>query len=721
MFLAPQQESLPTEQSSKEELMSSTRKARIFTRMVGIFIMVTVLIGVTWVTSLMYFYKRSDRASTAHSVANEIDIWMLQARRNEKDSQLRDIRTKDFYENGTGTNLALHAQSVGQVMGSIDKLDALHQVKNSQTIADLRSSVKAYDDAFGRLVAAYRQRGFADWGAEGAWRVAAHDIEDKLSRINSPALTISLLTIRRNEKDYLLRADQTYVDQLNAEVENLRAGAGRLSEPTRSAVLGDIDTYQGTVKNYLDLQNQIGLTENDGLQGTMRDAIHKVEPLVASVVEETKNVSQSDQAYRNLLIAILAITLGGLLVGGLVFAGFARSISNPIAKMVGLLESLAEGDLRTPVGEDLLKRSDEIGVLAGAFNATSQRLRGMVTTIQDSAEQVAASSEQITGSAQSLAEGAQSQASTLEETSASVEELTASVEQVSEHAMSQASAVEEGTASMAQVQKSIEEVSTSLAEISGLANKSVENAVEGSKAVQQVVTGINLIAQGSERISGIVNVISDIADQTNLLALNASIEAARAGEHGRGFAVVADEVSKLADKSAASTKEIEGLIKESIKNVSEGVKTAVGSQVGMEQIRSASQKVKDMIGALTDSMSQQVAAIHQLAASLTNVSEMSQSISAATEEQTTNARQVSKAVENVNDLTQSAASSAEEMSAATEQLSRMAQELQRLMAQFKIKNGEEAASGQAPRAAIGETGGTAGIKAVGAADLQLVS
>jgi methyl-accepting chemotaxis protein len=385
---------------------------------------------------------------------------------------------------------------------------------------------------------------------------------------------------------------------------------------------------------------------------------------------------------RSLIVLIVLVGLAGVLLMFGAMLLISRSISRPLAKGVSFAQRIAEGNLTANV--DMGTREDEIGRLASALNAMTESLRTTARQIQDGSSQLAAGTEQLSASAQQLAEGAQSQASTLEETSAAMEELTASVEQVSDHAQSQASTVVETTASMDRMMKSVAEVSGTLEKVAVSAGGSVHRAQQGASSVKQAIVAIKNISENSEKIAGIVGVISDIADQTNLLALNASIEAARAGEHGRGFAVVADEVSKLADRSAHSTKEIESLIKETLKRVQQGVQLAEGSGVSMEEIIVGAMDASSMVAELQKSINQQAESIRGIGRSVANLSEMSQGITAATQEQTTNSRQVSTAIESVNEITQAAATAAEEMASSVEQMAGMAQQLQGFVARFKL-------------------------------------
>lgn len=205
-----------------------------------------------------------------------------------------------------------------------------------------------------------------------------------------------------------------------------------------------------------------------------------------------------------------------------------RIIKKPLLNIVNVLDSLSEGDLSVNVDKDLLKRNDEIGVLANSTEKLTAKLTEVTTAISLSANQLSTASVQFTSNSEQISEGANNQASSVEEVSASIEEIASNIEQNADNSQQA---------------------------------KFIAKEMQGK--MERVREASSRSVNAARAISDKINIISDIAFQTNLLALNAAVEAARAGEHGKGFAVVAAEVRRLAEHSKNAASEIVEISKNS--------------------------------------------------------------------------------------------------------------------------------------------------------------
>ena len=336
-----------------------------------------------------------------------------------------------------------------------------------------------------------------------------------------------------------------------------------------------------------------------------------------------------------------------------------------ILRLLDELSSLADGDLtvQATVTEDIT------GAIADSINYAVEALRGLVTTINQSAIQLDGAAGKTQALSQHLAKasGAQSK---------------------------QIASATESAAGMA---GATEEVSGNAERAADVARHSVEVAHKGGDAVRRTIDGMNTIretiqetskrikrlGESSQEIGNIVELINDIAEQTNILALNASIQASMAGDAGRGFAVVADEVQRLAERAANATKQIEVLVRTIQADTNEAV-------VSMERTTT------DVVGGalLAENAGAALEEIEQVS---NQIAALVQNISASARHQATSSQSISRNMQVLREISSQTAESTTATSDSIGKLAELAAQLRKSVTGFRLPEGSgQSVSGEYP-------------------------
>lgn len=236
--------------------------------------------------------------------------------------------------------------------------------------------------------------------------------------------------------------------------------------------------------------------------------------------------------------------------------------------------------------------------------AILQRMIEPIATVKQAAETLYVAAVEIEKGNQDLSRRTETQANALQETAANLETLTSNIKQTAEHAQ----------------QASLQ------------AHQANQLAVQGGEAFNALTSTMQGINETSAHIAQITGVIDNIAFQTNILALNAAVEAARAGEEGRGFAVVAGEVRNLAQRSAASAREIKALIATSVGQTNASAKQVAQAGQTMHAIVQAVQQVSLSIGAISEASGQQSSGLEHIYQAMTDIDETTQQNAALVEQ-----------------------------------------------------------------------------------------
>ena len=536
--------------------------------------------------------------------AGALKAALLQMRRNEK----------DFLERKTKDELTKHAQNYETANKHLDLLlkNAEANAGELETVNGLKNDIAGYRKTF--LAAADEQIALGvdeNSGLQGVMRKSVREFEDVAKKLGSDEILVGVLTLRRHEKDFILRERDEYVTRHAQETNELRGilRAVKVDAAAGQRMAETLTSYEKSFKDFVAGTFAVNAAVKAG-RALARAAEEPLDPFVAKVRERASTAAK--QAERTALIATAVVTLLGLAALVLLWRTLStmrRAITSSVETLRSAIESVRDGSGlgalaqlkskdelaelgfgvnqllqdqisgREQAEEERKKAEDEnerlnnsvISILQ-AVNLLSQRdLTARAPVTQDIIGTVSDSINALTDETSRVLAGVSLIAAQVAVASGKVKSQGDLVSRTAEderlnvgRMISSLTASTQTTNQMATLAEQSNHSAEQATMATDNALETVNGTVKGMESIRETIAEtekrIKRLGERAQEITGIVSLINTISERTHVLALNASMQAAVAGEAGRGFAVVAEEVQRLAESSRNATHQIGTLV-----------------------------------------------------------------------------------------------------------------------------------------------------------------
>ncbi|EGR1559935.1 methyl-accepting chemotaxis protein [Vibrio alginolyticus] len=559
-----------------------------------------------------HFENKSNDLNHAIKLVGDLEIRLLNLRRNEKDFLLR---SNDKYLNKFDANVDKFIDTEKELANILKS----NELPSSQ---QFKQDLLAYQRGFQNLVSAYQRYGL-----------------DSKSGLLAGYEQALLEAKQRSDHQQLL-ALVRFDSAVKAGLFNSDLLEGQYAPELIK-----------TGKQLAAQKQVVGVAYDKGLLGETRALSHAVEEQFETFSTALSSAAaQRDEQMSTIKQVITALIL--VVIFALIWQ-ISRSINTRVNSLLGTIRSISETNnmgLRSD-----LKGQDELFDISHHLNDLLDKLEHLISSTQEKSAQLTASTDNMHRELEGVMEQFHTQTDHTASMATAVQQMVATIGEISESTSVAVEGVHQAANNAEQGRGVVEATVTNIGQLTTILSNS-----------QQSIGSLN---QHVDKIGGAVNIIQEIAEQTNLLALNAAIEAARAGEQGRGFAVVADEVRALASRTHQSTEEITRVVAD--------IQTQMSTVVAdIDQCNAQGQQTLNASEKLDSSLQQIITDMHSIQGN-------SERIASAIEEQGIVMNQVSGSITELNAISENNMQSAQECLHEVNSVSAQAHDMDEAVAQFK--------------------------------------